>query len=98
MTIDITASIDAARAEVDRYIDTDPVYAELMATYVELGETLEANYHITPDSPAEEIAEYEAECRSLVGRLIELGRVLDYQGDQRWARWRLSTMSMEEAA
>lgn len=96
MSEDLPAIIASAQAEVDRTITSDPTYAELMATYVDLGEVLEAGKHLTRDSPADEVTEFEDECRGLVSRLIELGRTLEFESDQRWARWRVQNLPIEE--
>ncbi|MEV6907999.1 hypothetical protein [Amycolatopsis sp. NPDC051071] len=94
-SVEIATAIAAARADATASRESDPVYSELMATYVELGELLERNNHVTPESPPDVVSEYEEECRVLVGRLIELEAPLRHQFDQRWARWCANNMDLE---
>lgn len=63
-----------AAAEAARYAETDPVYAELMRTYVVLGEALSAGD--------------ESLCADMVDRAVGLGRVMERESEQAWATWR----------
>ncbi len=69
----LAADIEVAREHAVLYLDTDPTYAELMATYVELGERLW-------DGPTD--AEFELDCRDLVARVVGLGRRLTTEYEQ----------------
>jgi hypothetical protein len=80
MAVDMAAIVARAQRAVDEYAADDPIYGELMATYVVLGELL-LN---PPSDPANEAA-FADECRSLIGVLIELGKALDFERDQVWA-------------
>lgn len=60
--------ISQARQQSERWITEDPVYAELMGTYAQLGETLLGG----PVDPW-----FEADCESHVSRLAALGKVMD---------------------
>lgn len=86
--VDLTPVINDALKQVDAYREADPVYAELMATYAELGEVLQS----TTDDTTED------ECNSLVGVLIALGRRIDLEAEQEWARWCLHNMNMDGVA
>lgn len=66
-------AIELARAEAERHVDSDPTYAELMLTWVELGE---ATLH--GDSP---------DRVDLIGRIRSLGRVVEREAEARWAAW-----------
>lgn len=66
---DIRLPLDEARAA----ISVGGPYGEVMATYVALGQAIEA-------------ADGEG-CRELVDRLIRLDRWVDQAGEQRWALW-----------
>lgn len=98
----VAGPIADARAEVAKYQETEPIYAELMETYVALGELLETNGHITsataPTLPAAEVQEHEDECRALMTRLIELERPMEFEWQQQWARWCVQNMIMEGVA
>jgi hypothetical protein len=87
LAMSVVGSIADARAQADDY----PASAEMTATYVALGELLEANRHIGPHSrgvvPDEVLQQYEDDCRDLVTRLIELERPMEHEYQQQWARW-----------
>jgi hypothetical protein len=76
-----------ARQESAAHLMTDPVYAELMATYVTLGELLDAE-------PGPETVE---DCRSLVDRAVALGRRADTEYDQ-WMAAGLARQAVARAA
>jgi hypothetical protein len=80
MAVDIAAMVARAQLAVDQYADEDPIYGELMATYVALGELL-----LNPSTEPADQAAYEDDCRGLVGVLIELGKAQDFARDQEWA-------------
>lgn len=97
----VASSIADAHKQAAKYVDTDPTYAEMMLTYAALGELLEANRHINRDTaatlPAAEVADYEADCKALVRRLIELEAPLENEYQQQWARWCTTYMALEGA-
>jgi hypothetical protein len=66
------AAVDNARA--------DPVYAELMGTYAALGELLYGDTRRDDD--------YVADCRTLVARLVALGKQMDVDFEQAYAAFR----------
>lgn len=82
--IGIAASIEEARTEATRCASSDPTYAEIMLTYVELGEQI--------------AAVDENECRALMTRLLQLERPLEFEQQQRWARWCVLNMNLEGVA
>jgi hypothetical protein len=84
-SVDITGATAAARADALAYRDTDPAYAEMMATYAVLGDLLDTD----PDP---------AECAALLKRTTELGKAVDYQFSQRWARWLVNNTNFEGGA
>jgi hypothetical protein len=92
----VAGAISDARAEAEKYRETDPTFSELMLTYVALGEVLEANRHITSATaatlPTAEVQDYEDECRAHMTRLIQLERPLEFEHQQRWSRWRVQNM------
>ncbi|PKV95903.1 hypothetical protein ATK30_6836 [Amycolatopsis echigonensis] len=97
----LAISVAGAAADAEREAKicaaTDPIYAEMMATYAELGELLEANRHVTPATvaslPPANVQQYEDECRALVDRLIELEKPMQLDQAQRWARWCAQNMT-----
>lgn len=82
--VDISASIERARAAVAAATPDDGPYAELMATYVEFGELLEAwNRHELNVSEDE----FEAMCGELVERTQSLGSEHGRFWNQRVVVW-----------
>jgi hypothetical protein len=82
--VDVSEPTEDARLVAERQAEDDPVYAELMCTYVELGELLDSHG---------DGSEYEAQCRELMDRSVALDHVLQRDYDQaraltvaRWER------------
>jgi hypothetical protein len=98
----VAGPIADARAQAAMYQESDPAYAELMETYAALGEVLEGNRHITSgtaeSAPATELQDYGNDCRALMTRLIQLERPLEFEWQQRWARWCVQKMDMKGVA
>ncbi|MEV8610090.1 hypothetical protein AB0383_19560 [Amycolatopsis sp. NPDC051373] len=95
----VAGAVTEAQRESERWSESDPVYGELMATYVELGEVLDAGRHITSATvaslPPGVVQQYESECRALVDRLAELEKLMELSQQQRWAHWCATNMTME---
>lgn len=82
--VDISVPISNAAAASTAAGPEDGNYGELMATYVEFGQLLEAWNRYELDIPD---AEFEQRCQDHVARLIELGKVEEEIAAQRWAVW-----------
>lgn len=67
-----------ARRDAEKYADSSPVYAELMAVYADLGELL---------TSGRLDADYVEECRELVTKSIELEGPFQRESDEAWALW-----------
>jgi hypothetical protein len=80
--VDIQAELSLARAEA---ASGECPYAELMATYVELGELLES------DLPDDELIEGSAD---LAAQLVALDAEVVQSSDQRWAVWMTRNTAM----
>lgn len=100
--MDIVSAISDAEKQTDAYLSTDPIYAELMATYVELGGVLQDSRHITAVTaqtlPPSDVRLYTQDCNALVARLIALGNRFGFEVEQAWARWCLHNMNMDGIA
>lgn len=70
--------IEVATAAAISHASTDPVYAELMATYAALGELLDSSP--TPD--------YVEDCQALVDRTVALQKRIDVEYVHRLAAGR----------
>lgn len=78
--VDMAATIAEARA-LWRDAGDDLLYQELWATYVVLGELLDAG-------PGVDEAAYVGEYQELVGRLIQLGDQIERRFEQQFQAWR----------
>ncbi|MFI6308475.1 hypothetical protein ACIBCH_41835 [Amycolatopsis thailandensis] len=84
-SVDITGVTAAARADAVTYRETDPAYAELMATYAALGDLLDTD----PDP---------AECAALLAHATAVAVTVDYHAGQRRARWLVHNTTFEGGA
>lgn len=82
--VGISQAIESARFAAASATPDDGPYGELMATYVEHGELLEA---WNRGEAGMTDAEFEAECNDYLDRLIRLGRANKEHMDQQWALW-----------
>lgn len=69
---------EAALYESAACVEEDPVYAELMATYAQLGNML---------GSGRSDRDYEQECRELVDRILELGVAASNEATEQWDIW-----------
>jgi hypothetical protein len=81
--------MELARAEMEKYADTDPLYAEIMASCLQLGETL---------LPCHAEDDLHGECKDLERRIFALTDRALAEDAQQWALWQSRQEPSSEAS